>query len=179
MNYIAYNRAYSLYPLSTLEHRVGLIMADTTTVAVSNAIEKYTLRGWTFVEDPPTMHAKQICKKYQGQYTQIFPSSVRWAADGHSWVISLPLNGVRIPAGLPGDPRYVSSWHLAASCAHAKKYSPDINCLPKMSFKTVKKKVFSNVYVDAGRKIKELMQPIVKKARKDPAGLSKEVGNRL
>ncbi|KAI0083367.1 hypothetical protein BDY19DRAFT_900417 [Irpex rosettiformis] len=110
INVISWDRAYSLYPRATFEHRKSVLLRQRHH-NFDDVIQKYTNRGFGFVF---TLDHDDL------KSDPAFASSPRWIGDGHSWVIDLPTEGVTLPQplsplskSLTRDPCYLSTWRLA------------------------------------------------------------------
>ena len=75
MNFITFERAYSLYPLETIDKSQSLVLVDNTDNTYQ-AMLKYADRGFEFIST-----AKGDEFRYQ---------HVRWIEDKYSWIITLP-----------------------------------------------------------------------------------------
>ncbi|EIW78038.1 hypothetical protein CONPUDRAFT_168000 [Coniophora puteana RWD-64-598 SS2] len=111
MNIIAFDCAYSLYPVATYEERKSLLTIDQ---GVVGPVEKYTERGWEFcktdVED-----AKDIGSKPSLWY----PGVERSVQDRYTWRVPLDVTGVaqRSPPSVsskavPWDPMVSNTWKM-------------------------------------------------------------------
>ncbi|KAI0337051.1 hypothetical protein BDW22DRAFT_1364557 [Trametopsis cervina] len=177
MNIISYDRAYSLYPYATFERRLGLQTPTyvPTHEREEDIFQKYRIRGWDFTHGPPELHVPLRDQEPQPQCNIEHPSSFysqpRWIADRHSWVIRLPLNGVRIPAGKLGDPCYVSFWQLAPECKLFSRYQCTRRCNITVSFRIYAKPEFMHKYTIIGGKVKKILYHIRSMVRQLREGL--------
>ncbi|KAI0083368.1 hypothetical protein BDY19DRAFT_910652 [Irpex rosettiformis] len=107
LNVISWDRAYSLYPRATFEHRKSVLLLEERSY-LTDIIEKYSNRGFEFVHtlDLPTLKSDPA-----------LDSTPRWIGDGHSWILDLPTNGITLPPPisplskpLTRDPCYLTTW---------------------------------------------------------------------
>ncbi|KAH7890359.1 hypothetical protein F5I97DRAFT_17360 [Phlebopus sp. FC_14] len=114
MNFIAFNAAYSLYPLATFEHRSSFAMSKTrNSITTDNAFAKYSQRGWHFYFAPrPRDVAGRHC-------TPFMFGATRWVGDNYTWTLPLDTTGIMArPATntssepFPWDPVVYNSWSL-------------------------------------------------------------------
>ncbi|KZV93101.1 hypothetical protein EXIGLDRAFT_835998 [Exidia glandulosa HHB12029] len=100
MNFITWDRVYSLYPRATLEERRALVTFDKG-VRFEEAMLKYTSRGYRI----ETMLFKEDTT------AGAFALGPRWVGDERCWVVKLDTTGITPPV-YPLDPE-VNSWRLA------------------------------------------------------------------
>ncbi|KAI0083370.1 hypothetical protein BDY19DRAFT_910654 [Irpex rosettiformis] len=104
LNVISWDRAYSLYPRATFEHRKSLLLLEGYT-HLTDIIEKYSNRNFEFVRtlDHPSLTSDPA-----------LASTPRWIGDGYSWILDLPTNGITLPPPLSKqltrDPCYLTTW---------------------------------------------------------------------
>ncbi|KAH9896704.1 hypothetical protein C8Q73DRAFT_664434 [Cubamyces lactineus] len=111
MNVIAYNAAYSLFPLPTLEYYESLVL-NASNVSGRKALEKYSRRGWrTIANSPPLVPFLET----HGFHFD----TPRWVCDGRTWTIPLSTEGAASPPrasplsdALSWDPIAESGWTL-------------------------------------------------------------------
>ncbi|KAK7680745.1 hypothetical protein QCA50_016053 [Cerrena zonata] len=114
MNIITFNRAYCLYPRTTLEDRISLICTDRDDAVIQHVYERYRRRGWTlvtFADDIPLL-----------AHDSFQVDTRRWIGGGHVWSIHLPCTFLPIitpvtPCSIPltCDPISTSRWTLTYS----------------------------------------------------------------
>jgi len=79
MNFISWNKVYSLYPQTTFEDEFSLVLAFPT-ASVQTALQKYVNRGFPFL--PSCSCLQQLYPSLGGQGRQV--------GDSYPWII--PLN---------------------------------------------------------------------------------------
>ncbi|KAI0083366.1 hypothetical protein BDY19DRAFT_702552 [Irpex rosettiformis] len=108
VNVISWDRAYSLYPRATFEHRKSVVLRRQNRQLMYSIIEKYGNRGFEFRY---TIHDNDIVSD------PAFTSAQRWIGDGHSWVLELSTEGITLPPPitelskpLTRDPCFLTTW---------------------------------------------------------------------
>ncbi|EIW78017.1 hypothetical protein CONPUDRAFT_146078 [Coniophora puteana RWD-64-598 SS2] len=112
MNIIAFDCAYSLYPVQTFEDRETLV---TSKEIDKSHIDKYTRRGWSVVRVPfCPADARYKTSRWQ-------PAAFRTPLDSRTWRVRLDMTGVEtrpslnpppLSTSLPWDPVVANSWEL-------------------------------------------------------------------
>ncbi|EGO00169.1 hypothetical protein SERLA73DRAFT_107166 [Serpula lacrymans var. lacrymans S7.3] len=120
MNVIAFDAAYSLYPMATFEDRRALKLTNPRPHYIS-ALHKYVHRGWRLIA--------YINAHDELSRSSFFLSRARWVNDQHSWIVPLNMEGVHLrPSMSPSseniswDPVIHNSWTLART-NDEKEYS--------------------------------------------------------
>ena len=178
MNIISFDRAYSLYPFSTFEDRLGLITK--IWYGMDKTIDKYEERGWHFTLPPSVVHSSprnwryEQLRKYHRE-SESLPAVLsprpRWTADQYSWVIKLSLDGLEIPAGLAGDPCYVSTWSLGRQPYARKQLKLKAGDISH-SFTLVRVPGFLNAYVTTDQRTQIIMSHCQSLQEHLPGGVS-------
>ncbi|KAH9947185.1 hypothetical protein B0H21DRAFT_876842 [Amylocystis lapponica] len=116
MNVLSFEKAYCLYPRTTLEERRSLVSASCRGQSERRpqGLDKYAVRGWTIVARLPPQDAERR--------DGAFRLGWRWIDDNASWVVALDTAGVaRAPApnassgARAHDPVAVCNWQLRYS----------------------------------------------------------------
>ncbi|KAI0337050.1 hypothetical protein BDW22DRAFT_1364556 [Trametopsis cervina] len=182
MNVISFDRAYSLYPYATFERRLGL--HTPTCVGLSEEkpafVQKYRLRGWEMTNGSSELHSWHGLDQPPPHYSlpSSFRSQPRWIADRHSWVIRLPLDGVRVPAGKLGDPCYVTFWQLASLCnVNAWDQCSPAFCQISVGVEVYQHPEFAHKYAVADEKILIILSHVRSLARQLQVGLPPHPGD--
>jgi hypothetical protein len=109
MNFITHDAAYSLYPKATFDKRIAVSFGWNTHEATKKALDKYTERGWAFVEDYSYQGVKAISPA-------IIPDVARYLDDKHTWILPLDVNGLDVEAQDASEPSrnpfHCNSWKL-------------------------------------------------------------------
>ena len=107
LNVISWDRAYSLYPRCTFEHRKAIIFRHSSH-KFGEVLQKYSDRGFEFTTTRANTHLS---------HDPAIASQSRWIGDKHSWVFELPTEGVTLPPPvtelsrpLTRDPCYLATW---------------------------------------------------------------------
>lgn len=79
MNFIAYDKAYSLYPKRTFITRQSLVLTDRI-LQSENALQKYETRGWVIV---------YAAKKMVNDSKSRFGAKTRQVGDSKCWTIPI------------------------------------------------------------------------------------------
>lgn len=131
MNFIVYDRAYSLYPEATFEACVSLTTGQGYSTANDATIIKYKGRGWDIVSDVfyPAFFFSPCCRLVQDQ---------------HTWVINLSTEGIVMPKPvlLCHGTLLLTSWDLDKGITHPHIMFSNLSEEKKMS-----SSVASNSYI--------------------------------
>ena len=126
MNFITWNKAYSLFPWTTFVLRIGVV-TKTITAAEARCLEKYSERGWRHV--PHVLEVDDDPLKNPVR-------SERCVTDTFSWVVPLDTSGVAKP-DIPDHVIELSSWQCWTS------NGPGAELLPTLCTST---QLFSNIF---------------------------------
>ncbi|TFY78027.1 hypothetical protein EWM64_g5985 [Hericium alpestre] len=103
MNFISYDRAYSLFPWATFEERRSL-MHTRNPERLAIAREKYIPRGWDVIRSLSDEERSDASSPFWQGYRII---------DRSSWIIPLNMDGVESPGyGLSRDPVFLTTWNF-------------------------------------------------------------------
>ncbi|KAI0337047.1 hypothetical protein BDW22DRAFT_1364549 [Trametopsis cervina] len=175
MNVISYDRAYCFYPHVTFERRFTL---QTRGSVPSDVKEKYISRGWAWIPDAHWGHSCSRLIKTHSRLPDRGPQPVslhdqpRWAADRHSWVVRLPLDGVSASPTAYGDPCFATSWQLRSLCdmigvdlpeepdPEQEAYWQQTQCHLAISFAIIRPLKYVHTYVSSSHRLRALMEDV-------------------
>ncbi|KDQ51107.1 hypothetical protein JAAARDRAFT_199331 [Jaapia argillacea MUCL 33604] len=123
MNAIAYDAAYSFYPISTFEEHRALTVGEVTE-RQAIALAKYTIRGWRIQANLHPFEKRSCAAPF-------YPTLVRWVGDRETWTLALDITGIerRSPVSASSesftwDPVAHNSWILnVVAETHMSYYS--------------------------------------------------------
>jgi len=104
MNFVAWDRAVSLYPKGTFRRRAGLLTDTGAMSGCDAAVLKYKKRGFSIQEKAHPKELKRLP----------FPIGGRWVGDGHTWTVKLSTANIKHPAAHTRWEPGVNSWVLSA-----------------------------------------------------------------
>ncbi|KAH7099616.1 hypothetical protein BKA62DRAFT_621259 [Auriculariales sp. MPI-PUGE-AT-0066] len=127
MNFIAWDRAVSMYPRATFERREGLLNYDKKSFSDTPAIEKYESRGFrirteieshdfTRSQDPMTT-SPDDGTAFEGA----IPFGPRFVGDGNCWTVKLDTTNLQVAPGVMRWSLEANSWSLSRSFGTRKK----------------------------------------------------------
>ncbi|RXW17415.1 hypothetical protein EST38_g8442 [Candolleomyces aberdarensis] len=109
MNFIAHDAAYSLYPKATFDKRIAISFGWDSHEATKKALDKYSERGWSFVDDLSYQNVKAVSPA-------IVPDVERYLDDRDTWILPLDTDGLGVDAdgsSAPSrNPFHCNSWKL-------------------------------------------------------------------
>lgn len=112
LNVISWDRAYSLYPRCTFEHRKAILFRHRS-YKFAEIRQKYSNRGFEFTTTSANAHLGR---------DPALVSEARWIGDKRSWVLELSTEGITLPPPvtelsrpLTRDPCYLTTWRRLES----------------------------------------------------------------